>query len=67
MIHTILLKILGEFKFGGWPQTDCKKILKEFKFDGSVSGLFIEEHCRLSLEVLEHELADLQEIKLALC
>ena len=39
-----------------------------FKFGDDVLGLFIKEHCRLSLEVLEqtHEFANLQEIKLAL-
>ena len=51
-----------------WPQTDRKKILAEFKFgSGVVSGLFITEQRRLSLEALEqsHEFANLQEIKLA--
>ena len=52
-----------------WPQTNRKKILAEFKFGSGVSGPFIKERCRLSLEVLEqsHELAILQEIKLAAC
>ena len=51
------------------PQSDCKKILAEFKFGGGVSGPFIKEHCCLLLEVLEqsHEFTNLQEIKLAAC
>ena len=53
-----------------WSQTNGKKqILVEFKFGSGISGLFIKEHCRLSLEVLEQsdEFASLQEIKLAAC
>ena len=52
-----------------WPQTNCTKILVEFKFDGGISGRFIKELCRLSLEVLEqnYEFANLQELKLAVC
>ena len=52
-----------------WPQTDRKKIRVEFKFGGDISGPFIRERYRLSLEVLEqsHEFANLQEIKLAEC
>ena len=44
------------------PQSDCKKILAEFKFGGGVSGPFIKEHCHLLLEVLEqsHEFENLQ-------
>ena len=38
-----------------------------FKFGSGISGLFIEERCCLSLEVLEqsHQSVNLQEIKLA--
>ena len=46
-------KILGEFKFGGLAPTDHTKILGEFKFGSGVSGPFIKECCRLSLEALE--------------
>ena len=51
-----------------WPQTDHKKKIK-IKFGGGISGPFIKECCRLSLEVLEqsHEFTTLQEIKLAVC
>ena len=47
-----------------WPQTNHKKVMAEFKFGGGVSGLFVKERCRLSVEVLEqsHEFANLQEI-----
>ena len=40
-----------------------------FKFGDGVSGPFIKERCRLSLELLEqnHDFAKLQEIKLAAC
>ena len=35
------------------PKPNIKKILAEFKFGSGISGLFIKEHCRLSLEVPE--------------
>ena len=52
-----------------WPQTNCQKILAEFKFGSGVSGPFIKQRCHLSLEALEqsHEFPNLQEIKLAAC
>ena len=58
MIHTngfvpYSRKYLWSLNLAVWPQTDHEKILAEFKFDGSVSGPFIKERCRLSLEVLE--------------
>ena len=50
-----------------WPQTDCKKILVEFKFGIDVLCPFIKERCHLLLEVLEqsHEFANLRGIKCA--
>ena len=42
-----------------WPQTDHTKIL-EFKFGGGISGPFIKERCRLSLEVLDNKAMSLQ-------
>ena len=54
-------KFIGGSYLAVWPQSDCKKILAEFKFGGGVSGLFIKEHCCLLLEVLEqsHEFENL--------
>ena len=43
-----------------WPHK------KKIKFGGGISGPFIKERCRLSLEQ-NHEFANLQEVKLAVC
>ena len=49
-----------------WPQTNHKRILAEFKFGRGVSGPFIKERCRLSVEALEqsHDFTNLQGVKL---
>ena len=49
--------------------TNGIEIMVDFKFGGGVSGLFIRECCRLSLEVLEQsqEFANLQKINPAAC
>ena len=47
-----------------WSQTNPKK--KKIIFGGGISGPFIKECCRLSPEQ-NHEFANLQEIKLAVC
>ena len=53
-----------------WPQTDCKKILAEFKFGGGASGPLIKEHVAVShLRYLNKAMsfANLQEINSYMC
>ena len=55
------------FKFGSLAPNQPYKNIGGFEFGGGASGLFIKEHCRLSLEVPEQSHEILQGIKLAEC